>query len=98
MFASTKDKRWLLETATNSTLDGGFVLLVDTPKNLPIIESHFSSMKSWKNRFCKNGFRFIKTSQVPYNKRIQTGTYPLMRGVWPSNEEDVENGGTIKIL
>lgn len=63
MLDSTEDKSGVLDTATACISGGGFVLLVDIPENLPLIEAHFNSMNNWESRFCRRGFRFYQKSE-----------------------------------
>lgn len=63
MLAPTGDKIKLLEIAASSTKDGGHVLLVDTPKNLPTIDEYFESSAEWETILHKKGFRFYRKSK-----------------------------------
>ena len=63
MLVPLEAKIQLLETAANSTKAGGQVLLVDTPKNLPIIDRYFESFVEWELFFRKKGFRFYRKAE-----------------------------------
>lgn len=53
MLGSEKDKNKVLETAATSTIRGRHLLVVDTPKNIPVIEKCFDSPDAWENTLFK---------------------------------------------
>jgi hypothetical protein len=59
MFRSDDDRRDLLDRAARATTEGGYVLVADTPRNLPVIESFFTGREAtWSRVLKRKGFRF----------------------------------------
>ena len=59
MLSTKADKQMLLSIAQNATAPNGFVVIVDTKTNLPLIDAFFSELPNWQTTFKKKGTRFF---------------------------------------
>ncbi len=60
MLPADEDRLNVLKTAANALNPAGYMLIADTAKNLPKIESFFANAQIWKPHFNKKGFRFYQ--------------------------------------
>ena len=58
MLAADEDRISVLTNVITLIQKGGYILLADTPKNLPKIEDFFSGQTNWEQVYKKKGFRF----------------------------------------
>lgn len=57
MFASAEDQRTVLAKAVRAVNQSGYIVLVDTPKNLPWIDRYFAELPGWRALKSVKGFR-----------------------------------------
>lgn len=59
MLPTSAEKLEAVRMAADSTADRGYLLIVDTPSNIPLIERTLTNEK-WLSIFRKKGFRFFQ--------------------------------------
>ena len=60
MLASSDEKRAILAKAATAAADDGYVLVVDTPSNIPLVEGFFQRGGDWEIILHRKGFRFFR--------------------------------------
>lgn len=60
MLKTVENKLALLATAARATVDGGYVLVADTPSNREHIERQFGDRGAWMRVVSKNGRRIFR--------------------------------------
>lgn len=60
MLKNESVKRDIIDRAKRSVSSGGYVLIVDIPSNIHIVEDSFKGDQDWKQVFQQKGFRFYR--------------------------------------